>query len=66
MVSKIARATSADLNVRHGSILAIAEICSAWSEIRSKDSGSEKWWSETELLDLINVSSMEAFGFCTS
>ena len=34
---------SSDLNKRHGSVLAIAEICMAWSEILHKD---EKSWND--------------------
>ncbi|KAJ3414764.1 hypothetical protein HDV05_006103 [Chytridiales sp. JEL 0842] len=52
----IPRASSTDLNTRTGSILAIGEICLAWSTIRRGDGvrgDSAAWYTDEELETLI-------------
>ncbi|TPX36633.1 hypothetical protein SmJEL517_g01309 [Synchytrium microbalum] len=47
--SLISRTTQPDAHIRHGALLAVGEICLAWSETRH----SKKWWTDEEYQDLI-------------
>ncbi|KAJ3203816.1 hypothetical protein HDU82_006287 [Entophlyctis luteolus] len=60
----IPKAKSPDLIVRHGSCLAIGEICLAWYNIRSAES-SNPWWTEkpiTRIVPEYPQTFLESFG----
>ncbi|KAJ3354846.1 hypothetical protein HDU83_004519 [Entophlyctis luteolus] len=60
----IPKAKSPDLIVRHGSCLAIGEICLAWYNIRSSES-SNPWWTEkpiTRIVPEYPQTFLESFG----
>ncbi|KAJ3037081.1 hypothetical protein HDV00_002086 [Rhizophlyctis rosea] len=48
----IPQASSEDLNVRHGSMLAIGEICLAWAEVK-REGESGKFWTDEEYENVI-------------
>ena len=52
---QIPQCFSEDLVVRHGSLLAVGEICLAWAEVKSQEGQRVEFWTEEEYQDIIVV-----------
>ncbi|RKO90123.1 tubulin folding cofactor D C terminal-domain-containing protein [Blyttiomyces helicus] len=45
----IPKTADKELSTRHGALLAVGEICVAWSSLRRVNIAVEEWWTPTEL-----------------